>query len=169
MMLRLLAAVSMVALLSGCATRLDRAEIRTVSSPTTQRLACPLRLETVVDARPTQEAGILGHYAFRFANVTASITEALQVLGWSTAPEALPVTVSIQKLYLGAQNDTRMGVAAFSVQAEGKPAFVVRGQAAAMNWSASQASANGILTEAVGNARSELAGALNSTCAISAK
>lgn len=164
MIARVIAASAALMLLGGCATRLDRVPIHDLSSATAQRLNCPLRLAQVVDARPTQEAGLLGHYAFHFADVTTSIGDALQVLGWSSAADATPVTVSIQKLYIGGQNATRMGVAAFTVLPAGQPAFVVRGQAAAMNWTGSQASATRILTEAVDEARAELVAELNNTC-----
>lgn len=164
MKLRVPAALAVVALLGGCATRLDRADIRHVSTATTQRLACPFRLAQVVDARSSKEAGMLGGNAFSFSDITTSIREALQVLGWSTAVDAPGVTVTIQKLYLGGQNASRMGVAAFSVQTDGQPAFVVRGQAAEMNWIGSEASAQGVLSEAVDEARSQLASTLNRSC-----
>lgn len=164
---RILACVATMVLLGGCVTRYDRPQIRTVSSPTMQRLACPLRLAEVVDARPTQEAGMLGSHAFSLANAAASIGEALKALGWSTSAEARPVTVTIKKLYVGGERSTRIGVAALEVQPQGLRPFLVRGQAAQMNWTASQTAAAASLTKAVDGARDQLAVQLNQTCSAS--
>lgn len=164
MSMRAAACAAALLLLAGCATRLERAEIRQLSSPTNRRLACPLRLAQVVDARPSKEAGLMGGYAYSFTDVTASIREALQALGWSTAAEARAVTISIQKLYLAASQSNRAGVAVFAVQPEGRPAFTVRGQAAGMNWTGSEASGNDVLIDAVAEARKALVVELNGTC-----
>ncbi len=164
MIARVLVGLAALALLAGCATRIERADVRQLSSPTTQRLACPLRLAEVVDARPVKEAGLMGTYAYSFSDLPASLRQALQELGWSTAADARSVTVSVKKLYVGTNRATRTGVAALEVQPQGRPAFTVRGQAAAMNWTGSQASGVDILQDAVANARSELALQLNASC-----
>lgn len=159
-----LLAVFVLTLLSGCATRIDRARITDLSSPTSQRLACALRLDDVVDERTTPETGLLGRRAYTVPDAPAQVRQALDRVGWSTSVDAASVVVRIHKLYLGVQQSTRMGVVVLEVLRAGRPPFHARGQATALNWSASESGARDLLIRALDAARTEVTATLNRGC-----
>lgn len=170
-------AIAAALALSGCAVKVHKVVVRQDRLPAAPPagkkmpgLACAFQLADVVDARPAgNRAGGLGKHQFLLDDAATLVRTQLIKVGMS-APDAPAVAgarrvaVQIKQLYLSQNTITKVPVAVYSVQIDGDAPFVIRAQAASMNWNGSEDEAYRSLSDAMGDANLQLVHTLNKHC-----
>jgi hypothetical protein len=170
-------AVAAALAMGGCATKVHKVVVRedriSAAPPAGKKmpgLACAFQLAEVIDARPAgNRAGGLGAHQFLLDDAPGLLRAQLLKLGMTAADApadagARRVVVQIKQLYLSQNTITKVPVAVYSVQVDGGAPFVIRAQAASMNWNSTEDEAYRSLSYAMGDANSQLVTALNKDC-----
>ncbi|UHQ22846.1 hypothetical protein LVB77_19705 [Lysobacter sp. 5GHs7-4] len=162
--------------LSACSTKVHKVVVRedrlqpTPTGKKAPRLTCAHQLADVVDARPAgNRAGGLGAHQFLLDDAPALVRKQLLSLGMTAADapadaDARRVAVQIKQLYLSQNTITKVPVAVYSVQVDGAAPFVIRAQAASMNWNSSEDEAYRSLSDSMHDANLQLVNTLNKGC-----
>jgi uncharacterized lipoprotein YajG len=173
-LIRAAAWLAAIALLAGCSTQVNKVVVRPDALPVqpqgkAPRLACGFHLASVEDARsPGSQAGGLGRHQLVLEDAPALVTHQLHragmLAGAPTAADAHTVALQIKQLYLTQNLTTKIPMAVYSVQVDGGDPFLVRSQAASMNWNGTQEEAYDALAKALDDASQRLVTALNTRC-----
>ncbi len=166
--MRGLFAVALV-LLAGCTPKVVRVDMdaaRLTAAPV-PRLACPYRLDQVIDARPEgEQAGGLSLRAFRFADAPGVMRRQLAPAGFVDAGDgsATGVNVRLMQLYLAQNQVTKIPVAVYQVTIGADAPIVLRSQKASMNWNGTENEAYAAYALAIADVNQQMVKALNLRC-----
>ena len=175
-LLALAMAVAATLALSACSQKVHQVVVRSDRLPATApskklpRLSCAYQLADVVDARAAgNRAGGLGNHQLLLDDAPALVRNQLQKVGMTTADaasnsDARRVAVQIKQLYLAQNQITKVPVAVYSVQVGDAAPFVIRAQAATMNWNGTEKEAYQALADVLGDASAQLVDTLNKDC-----
>lgn len=149
----------------------NKVEIKTdnlIAGKSIGLLNCRYRLLAVNDTRPDgSRAGGLGLNKLSFAEPADYVKAQLYKAGMlpANASDGRNVVVDIKHVYLNQNNITKIPTVVYEVQINESDKFIIRGQIASMNWSASQNEAYDAFADAFQSANAQLLAKLNKSCA----
>lgn len=174
-MIRAAAFLGAATVLVACSSQVNKVVVRPEAFPVharaaMPRLSCAYQLKALDDARAAgNHAGGLGRHQLVLEDAPTFVERYLTQAGITRPHEpatgsAREVSLQIKQLYLTQNQTTKIPVAVYSVWIEGEEAFLIRSQAASMNWNGSQDEAHRALAQALDDASQRLVTALNARC-----